>query len=194
MIEHSLQIDFADDRGLQEQLRGKRWSAPFWPAVFTGRSTALPAATSPNSWGSPVIPWRWCMKVCVMMVIWWPSTQVIRLITLSSTGMRRSPVIVHRDAAINAPEWGDLFNVCPSDYLTITKARPMDEIRLPVHLWAAGCGIVPDGAVARRHRARSWGYARSSLVARSGRPRLADAYRAVTHTGITETRHHGQQR
>lgn len=123
MIEHSLQIDFADDRGLQEQLREALVSS-----ILASRF--LPEEALPS-----------CRNLSEQLRI---SRNTVALVyeSLRDDGYlvsrprsgyyvdpryhpqvceKEAPVIVHQDAATNAPEWCELFNICPSDYLTITK-------------------------------------------------------------------------
>lgn len=123
MIELSLQINFADDRGLQEQLREVLVSS-----ILSGRF--LPDETLPS-----------CRNLSEQLGI---SRNTVALVyeSLRDDGYLISrprsgyyvdpryhpketedeaPVSLITESAENAPSWGEMFNICPTEFVTITK-------------------------------------------------------------------------
>lgn len=123
MIEHSLQIDFADDRGLQEQLREALVSS-----ILASRFLAEEALPSCRNLSEQL-----GISRNTVALVYESLRDEGYLVSRPRSGYyvhpryhpqereEEAPVIVHQDAAHNAPEWGDLFTICPSNYLTITK-------------------------------------------------------------------------
>ncbi len=123
MIEHCLQINFADDRGLQEQLREALVSS-----ILAGRF--LPDETLPS-----------CRSLSEQLGISRNTVALVYeslrddgyLISRPRSGYyvdpryhpqaheEEAPIILPDHDAENAPSWGNLFNICPSDFVTITK-------------------------------------------------------------------------